>query len=296
MRSVGITQLLRLPLRDIGRGPINIAIDAVGDAFVWIAERTDIGRGYRGTYRFLRASGSDLRRLPIPESTGIAPGLYPFTDGRLLLIFRRESGDRFNAIVYSRAGEELARFTTSDAVEDVQITADGRIWVSYFDESGDGQLDCFTSDGERIFRFASLLPPAKAYADHDSALRAFIDCYALNVSSENTAWAYYVPGFRLVRIVDLKLAGVWDASAIPGSHAFAIDGRRALFAGTYDRDDGLFLFDLKTGAVEEIQALHANGTAVTVHRRDCIGRGTRLYVNRGMHLSVIALESLPMTT
>ena len=296
MRSIQITQLLRLPTNDIGRGRANVAIDAVDDPFVWIAERVDTGQGSRGTYRFLRATHNDFRYLPIAQSTGIAPRLYPFTDGRLLLIFHRHSGDRFNATVYSPAGEELARFATSDAVGDVQITADGRIWVSYHDESGDGQLDCFTSDGERIFRFASLRPPAKAYAEHDSALRAFTDCYALNVSSENTAWAYYVPGFRLVRIVDLKLAGVWDASAVSGSHAFAVDGRRALFAGTYDRDDGLFLFDLTTGEVDEVEALYDNGWPAKVRRRDCIGRGTRLYVNGGMYLSVIALESLVSTT
>ena len=281
-----LTMLQRLPPQDVGRGPTQVAIDANGTPLLWSAERVDRGYYLDGVYRFLRFVGESVEKLPIPPLAGLHPRLYPFVDGRLLALFTRTSrGElRDNAFVFGNDGKLLESFRTADAVADAQISATGDIWVSYFDESDEGQLDCFDDRGQRLFTYHPL------WEEHD--LPPLVDSYALNVSSDTETWVYYYSDFPLVHLVDRRLAGHWDASTVPGAHAVAVDGHRALCAGRYNRPNGLFLFDLQTGSVEELQAAYESGRDVSLEGSRWLGRGPRLYIGDSFHLYTIDMADL----
>ena len=112
-----------------------------------------------------------------------------------------------------------------DASEDLQTTADGRIWVSYFDEGvfgggiGRQGLVCFDSDGAPIFRYAD-------YAEqHD--LPMIDDCYAMNVDEAGAVWLNYYMDFLLVQLRNFEAERVWKEARSLG-HVFAMRGEEVI--------------------------------------------------------------------
>jgi hypothetical protein len=135
--------------------------------------------------------------------------------------------------VCNQDGAHVATLNLGDAIQDVQTTADGRIWVSYFDEGvfgndiGVNGLVCFDAKGNDIFRFAEFAETA--------GLPHIDDCYALNISESET-WLSYYSDFPLVCLSDFKLQsrreglGSFSAFAIRGNKLLALpaDGSQAL--------------------------------------------------------------------
>jgi hypothetical protein len=286
VQQIRLTIAQDLPPQDIGRGPLQVALDAVGMPLLWRAKRIDSSYYLPGVYRFLRFDDGIVDELPIPPLTGSHPRLCPFEDGRLLVVFTSTDRERLreNAFVFDADGVRLASFRTADAVADVQITAAGDIWVSYFDESAEGELECFDQHGRQLFTYRALR--------EQHSLPVVVDCYALNVSSDMDTWLYYYAEFPLVRLVNHRLAGQWDASMVPGATAMAVDGHRVLFAGRHDRPNGLFLFDLQSGTVEECQPVYEDGGIASLAGSHWIGRGSRLYVYDALRLYTIDLAEL----
>jgi hypothetical protein len=134
------------------------------------------------------------------------------------------------------------------------------------------------------------------------------------VPDDHDVWVYAYPEFPLVRLRDLAGAGHWDASAVPGARAFAVDGERVLFAGRYPSVDGygevvtgtvhhrlLYLLTLATGAVETLVPVYprypeepfaASTVPIRFDRRACVGRGSRLYVSDGEDVHIFDLAAL----
>jgi hypothetical protein len=88
----------------------------------------------------------------------------------------------------------------------MQTTADGQIWVGYFDEGvfgggiGRAGAVCFDAAGKPVFRYnefaiAQNLPPVA-------------DCYTLNVA-EDAVWLCYYTAFPLVCLRDMQFDRVW---------------------------------------------------------------------------------------
>ena len=175
----------------------------------------------------------------------------PLESGRWLLVggravYRTGNPDQ-NARVFDANGRFQTEFALGDGIQDIQVTADGRIWTSYFDEGVAGNrgwpqppigregLICWSRDGEPTYRY---IPPA--------GLDVIVDCYAMNVTSKRDTWICYYPGFPLVKIRDQRVAAFWSApEQVHGSAAFAIFDRWVLFQGGYVGRGVWELFELR---------------------------------------------------
>jgi hypothetical protein len=206
-----------------------------------------------------------------------------------LLVRSRAGGvaDR-NAHLYSAAGGLLRSFHAGDGIADVQATAQGRLWISYFDEGvfgstplGTSGLACLDRRGRPLFRFTNL--------GDDPLIQSMADCYALNVCSDRETWLYYYTDFPLVRLVGRQLAGSW-AMPIAGSHGFAVDGQRVLLAGSYSKKSSLFLGVLATLEFQELTPVNEKGAPIEAFRG--FGRGRALHLATAESLYSIDLNSL----
>lgn len=209
--------------------------------------------------------------------------IQPLDDSLLLACARSEyrGPDDFdrNARVYSRDGMFLREFLLGDGIEAIQATRRGELWVSYFDEGvfgnhgwrdpvGASGLVAWGSAGEKIYEY-----------EPTAAVGPIIDCYALNVATDEDVWCYYYTGFPLVHLHEKRIASTWNIP-VAGSRAFAVGAGHALFAGGYKDRDTFVLVRLGTdGEVVQIgqfELREAEGDVVKVER--VAGRGSSLYV------------------
>jgi hypothetical protein len=222
----------------------------------------------------------EWRSCSLPPTKENFHNVQPLGEDGWLLVRGRAKGeaDR-NAHVYSLDGLLCRSFHVGDAVADVQTTSRGDCWVSYFDEAPleQGGLACFDQQGRQVFRFSDLDPPAPF----------ILDCYALNVCSEQEVWACYYTDFPMVRLVDRQVARIWPKVGVAGSHAFAVSGQRVLFAGTYKKRNSLFLADLEKTRVKEQVPVNDYGKAIGSFT--AFGRGNRLYLHSGIEVFAVDL-------
>jgi hypothetical protein len=122
---------------------------------------------------------------------------------------------------HDASGAARSQIELGDAIESIQTTTDGRIWVSYFDEgvfgNGIGRqgLVCFNSSGKDLFKYAD-------FAEQND-LPMICDCYALNVDVSGDVWFNYYTDFPLVRLHEYKLESLWPEFGVLGN-AFAVCG------------------------------------------------------------------------
>ncbi|MDQ5966693.1 MAG: hypothetical protein QG625_2848 [Cyanobacteriota bacterium erpe_2018_sw_39hr_WHONDRS-SW48-000098_B_bin.30] len=158
------------------------------------------------------------------------PRIQVFPDSSILVTDSRcaptVDGHTSNAVVFNQYGAILRRFTLGDAIEDVQISDSGEIWVSYFDEGifGDGLgtsgLNCFDAKGKLIWRY-------QAPVGFDD----ISDCYAINVAG-SFVYACYYTDFPVVQIAPDKSVTGW-ANNLTGARAIAVSDLRVLLFGGY---------------------------------------------------------------
>jgi hypothetical protein len=121
--------------------------------------------------------------------------VQPLPKAEILLVnarswYRGANDYDLNTKVFSQDGTLKREFLLGDGIRDVQVTADGRIWTSYYDEGifgnfgwedpvGKNGLVLWDSSGQRLYEY---MP--------SDALDWICDCYALNVVSDDEAWCY----------------------------------------------------------------------------------------------------------
>lgn len=224
--------------------------------------------------------GAQLLDLCINDEPYNVHALQPLGDDLLLVCARSTSrgGDSdLNGRVYSRDGRLLDEIALGDAIEHVQTTARGEIWLGYFDEgvfgdhplSAHGLVAC-GRQGTPLFRYQP-----------DAPLDTIADCYALNVASHNEAWTCYYTDFPLVQLRDHRIVRHWNVP-VYGAHAFAVYRDRALFAGGYDARHACTLLRLDDGPDASVMATfklldeHGEPLQAQLVR----GRGDTLYLYR----------------
>ena len=195
------------------------------------------------------------------------------TEQWLLVCGRASSPSDRNAHVADCYGRIIHSFHAGDGIEDVQVTADGKIWCSYFDEGvfsdvemGQSGLVCLDSQGNKLFDYGQIAADSSHIAD----------CYALNVSGNHETWLYYYTDFPLVRISDFKLANHWPRMPVSGSFAFAVAKDQVLFFGSYKERYTLFHVTLPTLRVQKLAAVTEDGKALNA--TSAFGRGRHLYL------------------
>jgi hypothetical protein len=213
--------------------------------------------------------GPSQRALTFEKSKGIITShVQPFGEGWLLC-----EGRGGGAVVYDERGRTQKTLDLGDASEDVQTTPNGHIWVSYFDEgvfgNGIGQngVVCFDSEGQPLFKYSE-------FAQRNQ-LPFVVDCYAMNVVSEEEVWLSYYSDFPLVVIRNLKLDRVWREFGCLQS-GFALLGDSVISQKCYASPSELIRRRLSgVDPQEAIEAINEEGAPI---------RGEWAVTGRGPHL------------
>jgi hypothetical protein len=185
---------------------------------------------------FIRFDGHQvLQTVELREVEIAFPSVQPLPNGEVLLVgsrcHYREGDPEQNAVVFDENGNVQRRFVLGDGINALETTADGRIWVSYFDEGvfgnygwdkpmGSSGLICFDPSGQIVWEFT---PP--------DGFDTICDCYAMNVT-DGTVWACYYSEFPLVKIDSKSRVRGWK-NEISGANALAVDDKRVLLWGGY---------------------------------------------------------------
>jgi hypothetical protein len=189
--------------------------------------------------------------------------------GGWLAVDPRSDEPVHNATLFDAGGTIVGTFHAGDAIRGVQVTPDGRIWISNFDEMlsrhsdlGDG-LICIDQRGLLLY----------AYTDSELCNQFGVtDCYALNVVDDKEAWFYCYTDFPLICVTDYRPAAVLEECPVAGAHAFAIHGGQGLFGPGYG-EQSLALIDLHDAAMERIAVVDESGRDVPVSHPSAQLRG-----------------------
>lgn len=181
------------------------------------------------------------------------------------------------AVVYTANGKRNKSLDLGDAIEDVQTSPDGHIWVSYFDEGvfgsgiGTAGLVCFDNSGQPVFKYAELA--------EKQGLPFIHDCYALNVVDDQEVWLSYYSDFPLVKLKDFQLDSIWkEFESI--DHSFAVFSNTVVFKRSYNRvrglPDKLFSRELRNEAEAELLLAVDQSGMPLPDSFDVIARGKHL--------------------
>ena len=187
--------------------------------------------------------------------------------------------------MYDAHGAVRRTLDLGDASEDLQITAEGHIWVSYFDEGVFGHsigregLVCFDRGGTPLFKYGE-------YAEQQG-LPMIADCYAMNVDGADTVWINYYMDFPLVQLRNFASERVWREVGSFGS-VFAVRGEEVI----HMRGQQLAvsrLADLQQDPVM-VRAEDESGNVLTPTPNASIGvaaRGSAFCINDGKSVYVL---------
>ncbi|MBT9543976.1 MAG: hypothetical protein IV090_01170 [Candidatus Sericytochromatia bacterium] len=188
--------------------------------------------------------------------------LQPLPDQQWLLVGAWQRSHRLNACVYTPEGQLHHAFAVDEAVNDVQASAQGLIWTSYFDQNfAAGVLNAWDRQGEVYFEGFSTFGCG--------------DSYAMNVVANDEVWCLRYPGVALMRVKGLRTQIIWESGPVKGAHAFAIWKDRAVMVGEYGLSEQIVRVDLNTFSIEPLQLLDETGEPL--HNWECRGRGPCLY-------------------
>lgn len=229
--------------------------------------------------------GPSRKTLTFENSTRVlSTFVQPIGEGWLLCDGRGGRAD-----ICDRRGRTRRTLDLGDAIKDVQTTADGKIWVSYFDEGvyggGLGQqgIRCFGPSGHPMFEYIDF---AK-----DNDLPLIDDCYAMNVTSEDEIWLSYYSAFPLVAIRSFRLLRVWENfGCIP--RAFALLEGAVVFSECYtprQEDSRLLRRTLSQSPKSELLAPFDEQGQPIVGRFRTAARGSRFYLWTAAALYEMAL-------
>lgn len=307
MRQVAATHILTLTDILTDWHLVNVSVGSQADLVLLLRKQTPDNKNRRRQFRRTRKDGPPnhfriyhqvgegrFETIDLPPVQDDFTHVQPLRSDAWLLVRPRSHGyGDHNASIYSANGSLLRSFHVGDAIQDVQVDEAGAIWVSFFDEGvfsaedpAQAGLVCFNEEGQILFKYNEL-----AAEDNKASQAPFIaDCYAMNVRSQQEVWFYSYIDFPLVQLVERKIKRVLPDIPVKGSHAFAIEGRRVLFAGGYENWKKLFLFALDTTSEEQVEAIDEEGTRLSF-RFSC-GRGSHLYLVTERAIFMLDLDIL----
>jgi hypothetical protein len=242
----------------------------------------------------VRWHAGKLDSLLVASESLIGSYVQPHPEGVLLVGSRCQwnpAGPEHNAIVIDGTGRIVRRMTLGDGIEDVRVSPNGTIWVSYFDEGvlgtngwsdpgptaiGAAGLVAFTPEGEL----------RRGYQPVEAGTDDILDAYALNVVGDDDVWVYFYVDFP---IVNLREGGylVWE-QCVAGARALAVRGEQVLLLGDYAEPDLAHV--LKLGGAQDSQLLETrrlvDERGQSLGDARCFGVGDRLYLLRNRQVLV----------
>ena len=236
-------------------------------------------------YRILCWHQDRIDWVRLPQLSLVVSYVQPLPEGFLVVGARcrwHPEGAEPNAVVADFSGRILRELTLGDGIEDVMVSRNGTIWVSYFDEGvfgnfgwggpgptpiGASGLVAFTPTGDLRFSY----DPAAAGTDQ------ICDAYAMNVAANDDVWVYFYDEFPVIRIANGNYQK-WSFG-IGGAHGLAVHGTRVLLVGDYNRPSlGRVLHLGNDGVahlVEEVLIVDDSGNPIEGARMS--GLGSDLY-------------------
>jgi hypothetical protein len=229
--------------------------------------------------------GYVVSAITIESETFNIHHVQPLEDRLLLVCARSELRDdgkaEYNGRVYTQDGLLADEILLGDGIAGVQATSSGVIWTSYSDEGvfgnfgwnsrnslGASGLVAWSSSGEKLYEFK-----------RPDRLDAIVDCYAMNVPTDNDVWCYYYTEFPLVHLRNGRIVEYWK-SPIAGSRAFALGRGCVLFDGGYEDHDTYSLCKLTRDPAltiaKQFRLVDESGEPIVARR--VMGRGSSIYV------------------
>jgi hypothetical protein len=192
-------------------------------------------------YLIVRWHEGETKTLVHRGESVVASFIQPVPEGVLLVGARcqwRPEGAERNAVVLDWTGRELRRLTVGDGIEDVRLTREGTIWVSYFDEGVFGNYG-WSHPGPRamgdtgLVAYSPIGEVAFAYDASRARTDSICDAYAMNLSADDDVWVYFYTQFPIVRIRQGAYRA-WTVG-VKGARALAVRGDRAILFDDYER-------------------------------------------------------------
>lgn len=249
------------------------------------------------TYQVLQiADGIIQQQVTLPNQHFNYHYIQPLHD-KLLLVGARchyYGQDRYdrNAAVFHWNGQLVREFLLGDGINDVQVTKNGTIWTSYFDEGvfgnhgwnhpiGASGLIAWDAHGEQL------------YSNHTVDI---VDCYALNVITDEEIWFYYYTDFMLVHISGTLSQPRMDSvqPKVSGSYGFCTDGYHFLFDGGYDKHGSLIFKKMnKPGILSKGKSIRLlDETAHPLQMTLSDFRGDSLIIYHNNRLYMVTIEQI----
>jgi hypothetical protein len=219
----------------------------------------------------------------------------PHPEGVLLVGSRchwKPQGPETNAVVIDRQGRIVRRMTLGDGIEDVRVSPDGTIWVSYFDEGVFGNYGwsdpgptCIGAPG--LVAFTPTGEIKRRYQPVEAGTDDICDAYAVNVTGNDDVWVYFYVDFPIVNLRQGAYR-VWDP-AVAGARALAIKGERVLLLGDYREPDLAYIVELGApGRARQVQLRKlVDDRGQSLGDARCVGVGSNLYVFNGRKVLVV---------
>lgn len=248
------------------------------------------------TYKVLIVTEQSIEEVVIWGQTFNYHYVQPLHD-HLLLVGARctyYGNDKYdlNAKVCDQEGNTIREFLLGDGIQSVQVTENGTIWTSYFDEGVFGNNGWNNPIGSQGL-LAWDMHGNKLYEDHTADIA---DCYALNVVNEQQVWFYYYTDFMLgcvsggtqqpkVTLVDPNLSG---------SSGFCTDGYHFLFDAGYGKHGTFVLKKMEKPGIltkgQKIEFVNEQNNPFKQARQDF--RQNRLLLSEGNLLYQVTVEEL----
>ncbi|WP_139992304.1 hypothetical protein [Paenibacillus paridis] len=248
------------------------------------------------TYKVLYFDDQDIEEVVIADQHFKYHYVQPL-HRHLLLVGARCSyyGDgeyELNAKVCDYKGNTIREFLLGDGIQSVQVTEQGTIWTSYFDEGVFGN----NGWGEPIGAPGLVAWDENGNKRYEDQVSNIADCYALNVVKEEEVWFYYYTDFLLGCVSGgLEQPKVTFMNPeISGSSGFCTDGYHFLFDGGYGKSGDFILKKnekperLSTG--HKIHFLNEKGEPLAPLTQDF--RENRVLFSEGHCLYLVAIEDL----
>lgn len=243
------------------------------------------------------SEGQLALKTEIRKETFYINNLQPLPVGKTLLVcprtaYKGPGNLQKNGRIYDKEGILCREIFLGDGIRDVQVTNNGIIWTSFFDEgvfgtlgwdkpTGASGLVAWDLSGKQIYEF-----------NPNNGLAPIVDCYALNVVSNENVWLYYYTKFPLVHLKSYKIEGVWDIP-IFGSKAFAISEKNVVFQGGYGDENLYSLYKLSSKnffLVRSFELLDEYNQKIIATR--AIARGNRFWLLRNNKIYSFSVEDV----
>lgn len=175
---------------------------------------------------------SDVAVMP----SGAHPIVDQMADGRWLVAGSRAKEDEKNGRIHAVDGLLERRMILGDGIENLLCSADGTIWVGYFDEgvfAGPNKDGGWPISCGGIVQFDATGTPLWSFNEQVRERHSISDAYAMTLSGIDL-WACCYTDFPIVRVCSGN--PVFWSNRIDGAKAIAVDDDIVMLGGGYGED------------------------------------------------------------